>query len=57
MHLRSAPIFIATFLLLLAGCSDGPKGETVPYETLVRRLADPAQICSLDAPGAKIVTS
>ena len=57
MHLRSAPIFIAISLLLLAGCSGGPKGETVPYETLVKRLADPAQISSLDVPGAKIVTS
>ena len=57
MHSRFVSISAAISLFLLPGCSDGPKGETVPYETLVKRLADPAQISSLDTPGAKIVTS
>lgn len=57
MHLRPALVFAAISLLLLTGCPSGLKKETVPYEALVKRLSDPAQMSGLGAPGAKIVTS
>jgi len=56
MHLRHAPLSIAFSVLLLTGCSEAPK-STVPYKTLIERLSSPEQICGLDTPGAKIVTS
>ncbi len=57
MHFRSAPLYIAIFFLLLTGCSGGTKKSTVPYEALVKRLADSAQMSDLTMPGARIVTS
>lgn len=56
MHLRPALLFSAIFLLLLTGCSKAPQ-DTVRYETLLKRLASPEQVCGLDGSGAKVITS
>jgi hypothetical protein len=57
MHLRPALTCAAILLFFLTGCSDRTNKETVPYEALVKRLADPAKMADLGSPGAKIATS
>lgn len=56
MHLRSVSLLVGLSLLLLTACSHAPQ-ETVPYEKLLNRLTDPAQMSGLASPGARIVTS
>lgn len=42
---------------ILAGCSQQPEKELVPYEALLDRLLDGNLMAQLDAPGAYMVTS